>query len=320
MRIYIVSDIHYASPAEQARRDHEFKGIQNPVARSLLRFYRDYVWLRNPYDQNHLLDRFLEGTSDADFVVANGDYSCNTGFIGVGDEAACQSAVLCLGQLRKQFGERFRATFGDHELGKVSLAGNQGGLRLASWQRAVQDLRLEPFWQVEFGNYVLLGVVSTLLALPIFEPEAVPAEVPEWRSLRERHLGDIRSAFAALKPSQKVILFCHDPTAIPFLWQEEVIRSKVGQIEKTIIGHLHSPLILWKSRFLAGIPPIHFLGNSIRRFSTALHEAQHWEAFNVHLCPSLAGLELLKDGGYLALELDPDAGVPLRIEKKPIPR
>ncbi|MBA4150900.1 MAG: metallophosphoesterase [Verrucomicrobia bacterium] len=320
MRIYIVSDIHYASPAEQARRDHEFKGISNPITRSLLRAYRDYLWLKNPTNQNHLLDHFLEQTGDADFVVANGDYSCNTGFIGVADEAACQSADICLSRLRQQFGSRFQAVFGDHELGKLSLAGNQGGLRLGSWHRAIGPLKLEPFWKVEFGNYVLMGVVSTLLALPVFEPETLASEMPEWRALREIQLQKIRQTFEHLKPKQKVVLFCHDPTALPFLWREPAVRAGIAQVEQTIIGHLHSPLILWKSHFLAGIPRITFLGNSVRRFSTALHEARHWQEFRVRLCPSLAGIELLKDGGYLAMDLDPEGKAPLRIEQKRIVR
>ena len=45
------------------------------------------------------------------------------------------------------------------------------------------------------------------------------------------------------------------------------------------------------------------LGTSIRRMSTALREAQHW-LFNVRLCPSLAGIELLKDGGYFVARID----------------
>lgn len=320
MRIYIVSDIHYASPEEQARRNHEFEGISNPIMRSLLRWYRDHIWLKNPQDQNHLLDQFLEQTGDADFVISNGDYSCNTAFIGVADQAACKSAQACLGLLRQQFAPNFRAIFGDHELGKVSLAGNKGGLRMASWDSAVDTLKLDPFWSVTFGSYVVMGVVSTLLALPIFEPEAIRSELPEWRRLREQHLEKIRNAFCALEPTQKVILFCHDPTALPFLWQEPEVRSRISQVEQTIIGHLHSPLILWKSHFLAGMPAIHFLGNSIRRFSSALHEARHWQEFNVQLCPSLAGIELLKDGGFLALDLDPDGKSPLKIERRKIVR
>jgi hypothetical protein len=44
--------------------------------------------------------------------------------------------------------------------------------------------------------------------------------------------------------------------------------------------------------------------------SAALNEACLWRPFNVRLCPSLAGIELLKDGGYFTVELDSDAQRP----------
>ena len=57
----IVSDIHYAGPAEQARgNDYEFRGIPNPLLRLLVRMHRHYIWMREPLQQNYLLDRFLE--------------------------------------------------------------------------------------------------------------------------------------------------------------------------------------------------------------------------------------------------------------------
>jgi hypothetical protein len=90
------------------------------------------------------------------------------------------------------------------------------------------------------------------------------------------------------------------------------VRSRVDQIEQTIIGHLHSPLILWKSRVLSGMPILRFLGHSVQRFSTALREARHWRPFKVRLCPSLAGIELLKDGGYYSMELDDSGSVSAR--------
>lgn len=319
--VAVVSDIHYACAAEQARRHHEMRALSGPVRRTLLRLYRDYVWLRDPYGQNHLLDQFLDRAGSPDLVVANGDYSCNTAFIGVGDDAACASAQECLGKLRQKFPGRFHASYGDHELGKISFVGNQGGLRLASWRRARADLQLEPFWQVAMGNYVLLGVVSTLLALPTFEPEALPAEMPVWQQLRKDHLQKIAHTFASLQPQQKVILFCHDPTALPYLWEEvAALREHAVQLEQTIIGHLHSPLLLWKSRLLAGMPRIGFLGNSARRFSHALNRAKLWKHFRVCLCPSLAGIELLKDGGFLTLELDPEARRPLQVNRHRIRR
>ena len=44
--------------------------------------------------------------------------------------------------------------------------------------------------------------------------------------------------------------------------------------------------------------------------STALKKVRHWRPFRVRFCPSLAGIELLKDGGYLTVELEAEAQRP----------
>jgi len=317
----IVSDIHYAAEAEQARgHDFELQAIRNPLLRAVARCYRHYIWLRNPLRQNHLLDQFLERAGAFDYVVANGDYSCNSAFVGVSDDAACQSVRECLGKLRQRFGARLRVNYGDHELGKIPMFGGRGGMRLASWRRTRTELGMEPFWQLEIGRYVLMGVVSSLVALPVFEADTLPAERPEWEQLRVEHLAAIGSAFAALRPEQRVLLFCHDPTALPFLGREEAVRARLPQVEQTVIGHLHSNLVWWKSRLLAGMPQIRFLGHAVERFSTALNEARAWRPFHVRLCPALAGVELLKDGGYYTVELDPEARRPARFCLHRLPR
>ena len=309
--IAILSDIHYASAAEQARGDdYECRGLTNPFTRLFIRTYRHFVWLRYPLRQNHLLDRFIERVGTPELVIANGDYSCNTTYVGVSDEAAFQSASECLEKLRKRFSPNFRATFGDHELGKLSFFGGRGGMQLKSWHRAQRELGLQPFWRMELGNYILLGVTSSLIALPVYEADTLPGERVEWRQYREQHLEEIRRAFSALKPGQRVILFCHDPTALPFLWRDEIVRSRLGQIEHTIIGHLHSNLVFRQARLLSGIPPLHFLGHTARRMTTALSEGRHWRHFRVKLCPSLAGIQLLKDGGFFTVKLDAEARLP----------
>jgi len=177
-------------------------------------------------------------------------------------------------------------------------------MRLASWFRARHELGLEPFWRMDIGRYVLLGVTSSLIALPVFEPDTLPAERNKWYELREEHLTQIRRAFLSLEQHQVILLFCHDPTALPFLWHDNAIRSKIPHIEQTIIGHLHSHLVFWKSRLLAGMPRIGFLGHTTRRLSAALHEARYWKPFKVRLCPALSGIELTKGAGYLTAELD----------------
>lgn len=319
--VAILSDIHYAGPAERARgNDYELRAIANPLRRSTVRIYRHLIWMRRPLEQGPQLDRFLTEVGPADYVVGNGDYSCDTGFVGVSDPAAAESTQECLGKLRAQFGESVRFVIGDHELGKLTFFGTVGGLRLASWRSATETLGLQPYWQLAVGQYRLMGVTSPLIALPANRPDALAEEWPEWLRLREAHLAEIRAAFDALAPDQRVILFCHDPTALPFLWREESVRRRLPQIEQTVIGHLHTRLILWKSRMLSGIPPVRFLGRSISRFSSALHEAHRWWPFNVRLCPALSGIELLNDGGYYTMHLDPAANRPARFTFHPLPR
>jgi hypothetical protein len=313
LSILVLSDIHYAGAAEKLRGWREDEIIRNPALRWAVRSYRRYIWRRDPFAHNGLLDRFLGEAPPADLVFANGDYSCDTAFVGLSDDASYQSASECLAKLRDKFGTRLHLTIGDHELGKTSLFGGCGGMRLTSWHRAQDGLGLLPFWRINASDYVLMGVTSSLLALPVYGPETLTEELTEWEQLREEHLRKIRQAFDELTTDQRVILFCHDPSALPFLWREERIRAKLHQVRTTIIGHLHSDLYLWQSRLLAGMPAIHCLGNSVRRMSVALHEARHWRPFQVQLCPALAGIELLKDGGYLSLELDSSSKHSLRI-------
>jgi hypothetical protein len=157
LTLAILSDVHYASPAEQARGDdYEFSYVHNPALRLIIKMYRRYYWLRYPLRQNYLVDRFVEDAAPLkpDYVIANGDFAVNTDSVGLSDGAAYESARECLGKLRAHFGSRLRATFGDHELGKLSFFGGRGGLRLASWHRAC-ELGLEPFWQLSLGKYLL---------------------------------------------------------------------------------------------------------------------------------------------------------------------
>jgi 3',5'-cyclic AMP phosphodiesterase CpdA len=320
-RVAVVSDIHYASAAEQARGDdYEFRDLHPALLRAAFRVYRHTIWMRHPLRHNAQLERFLAAAGEPDLVVANGDYSCGTGYVGVSDDAAMQSAREVLARLRARFGERLRLNLGDHELGKLNVSGSRGGMRLESWRRCVQELGLQPFWQETRGDYVLLGVASTLIALPVFGADVLPEERADWERLRAQHLAEIRAAFAALPPRARVLLFCHDPTALPFLWEETAVRARLGQVEATVIGHLHSRLYLWPSRVLAGMPVIRCLGHTARRMSTALSQARRWRPFRVRLCPSLAGIELLKDGGFLTIELDAAARQPARFVFHPLPR
>jgi hypothetical protein len=285
-----------------------------------MRNYRHHLWLRNPLSQNICLDHFLDRVGNPDWVVANGDYNCDTRFVGLSDDASLQSAKECLGRLQERFGRRFLAIPGDHEFGKLSFVGKMGGMRLASWERAQTELGLKTFWRQEVGNYVLMGVTSSLIATKLFEPDMLPGEREQWFKLSTRHIAEICDAFSSLRKNQRVLLFCHDPSALPILWHEEAIRSKLSQVEQTIVGHLHSRLIMMKSKILAGMPPIGFMGYTVKRMTTALSEAKHWRPFKVRLCPSLAGIELLKDGGYYTVDIDEDGVIPAKFTFHHLPR
>ncbi len=320
MKILILSDPHYASDGEKARGSYEPRVVPPGPLRLLVRAYRHFVWMRNPFGSNVLLERFLAEAGPADWVVVNGDLSCDSAFVGVSDDAAFASARLCLQSLRQQYGDRLLTVIGDHELGKMSIFGGVGGPRLASWERAVEALRLTPCWRQDLGCYTLLAVTSSLVALPVFAPELLPDERSVWERLRKEHLQELERMMATLPSGQRIILFSHDPTALPFLAQEPFIQRRLGQIERTIIGHLHSETMLWKTRWLSGLPPITFLGNTVRRYSAALARAKAWKPFQVRLCPALAGVEWRKDGGWLELELDPAGRTPCEFRFRPLRR
>ena len=187
-------------------------------------------------------------------------------------------------------------------------------MALANWPLVTQGLGIEPFWRVQFEKYVLLGITSSLVALPLYRAESSAADAAGWDQLSETHLGNIRAAFAGLKSDERVILFCHDPSALPFLWREATVRERISQVEQTIIGHLHTKLVFRMGRALSGFPTISFLGNGARKISGALNEAKLWKPFHVRLCPALTGIQLLKDGGWLSAELDAEAKTPARFE------
>ena len=321
VKLIILSDIHYAGAAERARGDdYEFVAIKKPLVRAFARAYRHHVWMRHPLDRGLQLDRFLAEAGPADQVIVNGDHSCNSAFIGLSDPPSLASAQECLGKIKARYGDRAHFVFGDHELGKLTMFSQQGGMRLASWRACTEQLGLKRFWQLNIGKYALIAVTSPLLALPANHSDTLPEELPEWERLRQAHLAEIRAAFDALQPDQRVLLFCHDPTALPFLGQEESVRRRLQQIECTIIGHLHTNLVLWKSRLLSRIPPIHSLGYTVKKMSTAISQSRQWRPFNLKLCPALAGIELLNDGGYFTVNLDPSAQRRAEFTFHPLPR
>ncbi|HEV2454689.1 MAG TPA: metallophosphoesterase [Verrucomicrobiae bacterium] len=320
VRIAIVSDVHYAGAEERARctNNRYWQQVKNPIVRIAARAFHHFIWLRDHGGHNNLLDEFLAAAGQPDLVVANGDYSCNTGKAGVSDPASFASAKECLDKIRSRFAEKVRVTIGDHELGKTDLFSGRGSMTLASWPRVTQGLGIEPFWRVSFGKYVLLGITSSLVALPLYRLDVTAADAAGWDQLRQTHMENIRAAFAGLKPGERVILFSHDPSALPFLWREPVVRDNLTRLEQTLVGHLHTNVVIRLSRAFSWLPPVSFLGVGVRRITGGLREAKLWKTFHVRLCPALAGIQLLKDGGWLSIELDTDANTPAKFEFHPL--
>ena len=105
--LLILSDIHYAGGAERARgSDYELAAIKKPLIRAIARVYRHYVWMRDPFARSPQLNVFLKKAEPADLVIVNGDYTCDSAFIGLADPAAFTSAEECLGKLKTKFGDR----------------------------------------------------------------------------------------------------------------------------------------------------------------------------------------------------------------------
>lgn len=314
VRLALASDIHFAGPIEQARgEDTDLRRIPNRLQRAALRAWRHWFWMRHPLGNNALLDLFLAQARAAgcDRAVVNGDYAADTASLGLSDPGTYESARLCLGKLRAAFPRRLHLVLGDHELGKLSFFGHYGGLRWESWQRATNQLGLHSFWTSDLGVYRLIAVTSTLVALPLFASDMLPEERPLWEETRAVHLGLITQAFETTASTRRILLFCHDPSALPFLESLPAVRQRLDRIELTVIGHLHSEWILWKSRLLAGMPRLPWFGTSIERMSSALRRARTWQRFHVRLCPSLAGIQIERGGGWVLLELDPTGRKPL---------
>lgn len=307
MRLLVVSDPHWAGPRERLRRGYERAAIANPLLRLLATVWRRGVWLADPLAHNHRLDRILEREAHAGFAVANGDYTVDTAFVGISDDASCESAAACVGRLRAAFGDRLRLTVGDHDLGKHGLFGGRGGPRLESWRRLGPRLGIDPVWRHDLGKVSLVGVPSTPIALEVFRPEILPAEAVGWEAVRREVLAATRRVLGGIPESNRVILFCHDPTALPFLAALPEMQAVMSRLEATVIGHLHSPAILWTAGLLSGLPEVRGLGSTARRYTGALRKAEAWKPFRLRLCPSPTGIERLQDGGWLTVEFDPDS-------------
>lgn len=317
--LLVLSDIHRAGTIEQGRRGFDCRVVPGPVARRLQRLYRRYVWLDDPMAHNHLLDAILRREPAPDRVVANGDYTLDTEFVGVSDAGAFESAAEALAKLRSAYGNRLRCTIGDHDLGKKSFIGGAGGIRRRSLERCEHELGLPRLWHEDLPGWRWIGVTSSLVAWPVFLPETLREEQAWWERAHLEHLQEIGALFEdATRENRRILLFCHDPTALPFLSRLPEVRRAMPLLGGTVIGHLHTRLVLRLGRVLAGIPRIEWAGHSIRRYTAALNEARCWKEFRVLLCPSPTGVQLLKDGGYLKAEFPPH-GEGIRWQRHDLP-
>ena len=305
-RILIVSDIHYASSQEKLENENNLKIIQNPFFKIIAIIFRNFFWMKDPFAHNGKLLHFLAAAPDADMVIACGDYSCGTGHIGVMHPSAKASVLTCLNLFKERFGCRFLPICGDHEIGKKGLFSDKGGFRLTSWDICQEELKIRHLWHRQIGIYHLIGISSPPIILSNALKEILAEEKEQWQQLRKKYMKEIETHMCMVPSNEKIIFFCHDPTALPYLKESPIINHLLERkrITLTIVGHMHTDIILKVSRILSGMPAIHFLGNSISRMSSALHQAKVWKEFNMVLCPSLAGCQWAKDGGWLELNLE----------------
>ena len=313
-RILIITDIHYACEQERARGDYESRTVSNPLLRFLLKQYRHFIWRRDPFAWNHYVERFIQRAGEADLIIGNGDYCCDSAFIGVADDPSLMSARQCLVKLRDVFGEKFIGIIGDHDIGKKSMFGGFGGMHPDSWKRCLGELNLSAFFQLEFGRHVLMGLNSTLIGLPSNLADCSSEDVNVWEQKRNTHLETIRDALENTGKDQRLLFFIHDPSALPHLAKFDWVRKHFHRLDGTFVGHLHSEIIIKMSRLLAGMPRIHVLGHTALKLSTALQEAREWEPFKVHLVPAPGGIQICKRGGFGEILIPVDGQDPVEFK------
>lgn len=330
MRLAVISDIHLMGPVEMARfqdRYDELTETLPPLRRRWrrgLHRVRRGLWNGHPHWRTEAFFLGLEKIANwnPDWIVANGDYAGDYGGVGLSSAATFESAAGAVQLIRAKFADRARFIFGDHDIGKYSTLMRSGGIRLSSLDLGEKALGIPSFWHQKSGLYHLIGLNSSLLTLDFFLPEALKEEIPEWQRRRDRHIQAIRLEFARLPPKARVILFCHDPSALAPLARLSEVASRIGMIEMTVVGHLHSPGLLslarimpfgktWKPKY-----PV------ARIIAKGLEGVSEWMAFRPVVCPSTFGTGHHTSGGVMLIEEDARSGalvakkirIPLRSE------
>ena len=278
------------------------------ATRSLARAWRKGLYrVRRRFWNGHLKWRhtaFLRALDEVaeqrpDWVIANGDYGGDLGGVGLSHRATLDSASVVVEMIRSRFPERSRFVFGDHDLGKYSTVLRAGGIRLNSLDLGERHLQIPSFWHEVDEMYHLIGVNSSLFTLDLFLPEALAEEIPEWQRRRAEHIEQVSRAFQGLPAGARVILFCHDPSALTALSQVPVIRRRLPQIELTVIGHLHSPTLLKLARYAARFSQFKPRYPVARIVASGLAGARHWNQFHPVVCPSTFGTGHHVAGGIL---------------------
>ena len=321
MRIAVVSDFHVAGPLERDKADECYRQVGHglhPLRRKLrkgLHRMRGGLWNAHPEWREEAFLKAL-GIVHAyrpDWVVANGDYGGDHGGVGISDAATFESAAAVVQTIRDHFRDHARFVFGDHDLGKYSTLLREGGIRLKSLELGERRLGIPSFWHEVDEDIHLIGVNSSLFTLDLFLPEAIAEEIPKWRRKREQHIEHVSHAFDGLPREARVILFCHDPSALHALSQLPVVMDRRKHIEITVVGHLHSPSLMKLARILpvnrSRWRPKYPVARIIAH---GLEGVKSWRQFNPVVCPSTFGTGHHVRGGLLFIEKNEAGGLVVR--------
>ena len=328
VKLAVISDIHILGPMEMEAAAQAHSGIGHglhPIRRKWRRglhrvrrrLWNGHLEARVPAFR-HAMARLLE--YDPDWIIANGDLGGDYGGVGLSDDATFESVGVVVKMVRELFADKGLFVFGDHDLGKYSTALRGGGIRLHSLERGEKQLGIPSFWHKKDEDFHLIGVNSSLFTLDFFLPEALAHEIPEWQRLRAEHIERVSHAFDGLPKNARVVLFCHDPSALTALAQVPVVQKRMSHIELTVVGHLHSPSLLrltklaklarrWKPKY-----PV------ARIIAQGLNGVDAWAQFNPVVCPSTFGTGHHVAGGLLFIERDRYGALVARRVNLPAPR
>lgn len=304
----IFSDVHYAGPSETRRGLAEAK-INAPIhQKAFVSFYRNFLWLADPI---YHAKRFHQLIGQINHLRPNeiiylGDLTMDTAFVGLSDPASLESAKEFIDICHSNFQSPMNWVMGDHELGKTSIIGKIGGPRIDSLSKWTDELNMPMHWISKWNRWTIISLCSTLAAFPVYAPEFLPNEQSKWEAAQKQHLDWIKSTFSKIAPDERIVLLCHDPSALGFLSEINEVQEKMNQIAVTWVGHMHTSLVAQAAQIFSGVPEINFLGTSIRRFSIALNRAKIWKDFRMKLCPSPSGSEAYRDGGFFEMILYDD--------------